>query len=85
MRAPDPDPTTETVDIPARIPRERIGELNALLEGYEGMAVLRTLDPVRGLVRIHVAAGCLETARRLLASLETELDLRLLAPDLPEA
>ena len=80
MKAPDHDPAAETVDLPALIPPERIGELNALLEGYEGLAVLRTLDPARGLVRIHAAAACLDTVRALLAALEEELGLCVTRP-----
>jgi hypothetical protein len=41
-----------------RIDRREIHYLKFVLEGYDGVAVMRTLDPQAGLVVLHVAPGC---------------------------
>ena len=41
-----------------RIDRQQIHYLKFILEGYDGVAVMRTVDSQKGLVVIHVAPGC---------------------------
>ncbi|MFH0810538.1 MAG: DUF4911 domain-containing protein [Pseudomonadota bacterium] len=45
------------------------------LEGYEGVALLTTLDSRRGLVRLHIAPGCEDVVGGLLRELAPELHL----------
>ena len=40
-----------------RIDRRQIHFLRFVLEGYDGVAVLRTIDPRRGLVVLHIGPG----------------------------
>ena len=40
-----------------RIDRRQIHFLKFVLEGYDGVAVLRTIDPKQGLVVLHVGPG----------------------------
>jgi hypothetical protein len=63
-----------------RIDRRRIGYLRFLLEGYDGIAVLETLDPVAGRVALHVAPGCEPDVRALLTALKGEFPMTRLAP-----
>ena len=41
-----------------RIDRREIYYLKFILEGYAGVAVMRTLDPQKGLIVLHVGPGC---------------------------
>jgi hypothetical protein len=41
-----------------RIDRRQIHFLKFILEGYDGVAVLRTIDPSEGLVVLHIGPGC---------------------------
>ncbi|MBE9580504.1 MAG: DUF4911 domain-containing protein [Proteobacteria bacterium] len=47
-----------------RIDRREVHYLKFILEGYAGVAVMRTLDSRTGLVVLHVSPGC-----------ETEVDM----------
>jgi hypothetical protein len=48
-----------------------------VLEGYEGLAVVTTLDPASGLVRLSVAAGGEADMARVLEALGPELHIEL--------
>jgi hypothetical protein len=41
-----------------RIDRRQIHFLKFILEGYDGVAVLRTIDPQKGLVVLQIGPGC---------------------------
>jgi hypothetical protein len=41
-----------------RIDRKQIAYLKFILEGYDGMAVLSTLDPESGVVMLDIGPGC---------------------------
>jgi hypothetical protein len=43
----------ETVEILIRVERSQIAYLTAILESYEGLASIRTLDPAAGVVCIY--------------------------------
>lgn len=68
----------DVVRLLLRAPRQNIVRLCSLLEGYEGIAVLRTIDPAQGLLELLVAPAFHCTARELLQSLASEMDLDLL-------
>jgi hypothetical protein len=40
-----------------RIDRRQIHFLKFVLEGYDGVAVLRTVDPQQGLIVLHIGPG----------------------------
>jgi hypothetical protein len=41
-----------------RVDRRQIHFLKFILEGYDGVAVLTTIDPSEGLVVLHIGPGC---------------------------
>jgi len=55
-------------------PRE-IHYLRFLLEAYEGMAIVTTLQPQLGLVRLSIAPGCEPDIESLLRSERDQLGL----------
>ncbi|UCD12846.1 MAG: DUF4911 domain-containing protein [Nitrospinaceae bacterium] len=69
----------DTVQIRIEIPKEEIAYLVSLFEGYDNLAVVRTLDNKRGLIELMVAPDYLDDTRRLLEALKDEIPLRLLA------
>jgi hypothetical protein len=60
-------------------PRE-IHYLRFLLEAYEGMATVTTLQPQLGLVRLSIAPGCEQDIESLLRSEHDQLGLSQVAP-----
>lgn len=63
-----------------RIPRQEIGYLRFLVEGYDGLLFMRTLDGRTGLVEMAWPAGREAEAVPLLAALADEIGLH----DAPE-
>ena len=59
---------------------ERIALFRFLLEGYDGLAILSTLDAATGLVRLLFPASRRTELLEFLAAMERELDLTP-APD----
>jgi len=53
--------------------------LRFILEGYDGLAVVTTLQPEAGLVQINVAPGCEEELEQILAAEQSRLGLRAVA------
>lgn len=53
-----------------RVDRREIGFFRFILEAYDGLAVLRTLDPRNGLVALHIGPGCEADVMDLLADLK---------------
>lgn len=58
-----------------RLPHERIVDLIFLLEGYEGMAVPRTLDKEQGIIELLIAPDFLPELEALLRDLRDELQI----------
>lgn len=65
----------ESTKIRLTINPARIARLKFILESYEGLALMRTLDPISGRVILLVGPGAEEEVAGLLASLKTELGL----------
>jgi hypothetical protein len=63
-----------------RVDRTQIAYLRFLLEGYDGIAVLETLDPAAGRVLLRVAPGCEPDVRDLLDALKGEFPMTRLDP-----
>jgi len=68
------------------VERHDIGLLCSLMAGYEGVAIVRTVDPQQGLVELLVAPAFYTTVLDILQALSHDLPLSLLtaeAGDLP--
>jgi len=68
---------TQTQDLVRfyRLPHERIVDLIFLLEGYEGMAVPRTLDKEQGIIELLIAPDFLPELETLLRELREEIPI----------
>jgi hypothetical protein len=56
---------TETARFVFRVNRKDIAYLRATVESYDGMAVVRTIDPSAALIEMRVSPGCQETLLEL--------------------
>jgi hypothetical protein len=59
-----------------RIDRRQIAYVKFILEAYEGLAVLSTVDPERGVVKLHIAPGCEDDVAGILSDLGNHLMIR---------
>ena len=55
-----------TIERYLRVDRRKIAFLRFILEAYEGVAILTTLDARQGIVRLHIAPGCERDVVRIL-------------------
>ena len=68
-------PHTRFVNRCFQLPTARIAYLRFILEGYDGLAFMRTLDPGRGLVEIGYPLLRRRDAEDLLGALGAEIGL----------
>lgn len=66
----------ETIQKTYRIDRRQIYFLRFILEGYDGMALVRTLDPEKGIVVVYIAPGCEDDINMVLEDLGNEIMLK---------
>ncbi len=56
-----------------RVDRRQISFLKFIIEAYDGIAVLTTIDPASGIVAIRVAPGCGKEVDEVLDALKSDL------------
>lgn len=71
----------ETVQKSYRIDRKEISFLRFVLEAYDGIAQMRTVDPGEGIVMIHIAPGCERDVEMLLADLSETIWMEAICPE----
>jgi hypothetical protein len=64
-----------------RIDRREIGFFRFILEAYDGLALLRTLDPRTGLVALHIGPGCEADVMDLVADLGKSIRIEAVKDD----
>jgi hypothetical protein len=80
----------DVVYVRLQVPRRDIALLCHLFAGYEGIAIVHTVDAAQGLVELLVAPDFHTTALLLLNALTQELEVRLVdtgaapSPPLPD-
>jgi hypothetical protein len=67
---------TDVVEIYLELPPADIAFVKFILESYEGVGVMRTIDRTKALVVLMIAADFLDDARAILASLRSEVAWR---------
>ena len=58
-----------------RVPLDEVAYVRAIIEGYDGVAILRALDPNRGEIELLVGEGLESEADAMIARLEREAQL----------
>lgn len=75
----------EVVRLLLRAPRRNIVLLCGIIEGYEGLAILRTVNAAQGLVELLVAPAFHDTALSLLHALAYDMDVHVIDATQPIA
>jgi hypothetical protein len=60
----------ETIKRRLRVHREDIHYLRTTIEAYDGMAVVRTVDPIEATIELLIAPGCEDLISKLLTALK---------------
>ena len=71
--------TTQTHKYILSIEKSEICYLQWIIESYDGMAIMRTMDPMSGTVEISIAPGCTEEIVSLIDWLKEEGSIHLKA------
>lgn len=76
----------DTCCVLVRVERHDIGLLCSLMAGYEGVAIVRTVDPRQGVVALLVAPAFYTTVLDIVQALSQEMPLCLVeTEDRPES
>jgi hypothetical protein len=67
----------ETVKKVYFVDRKEINYLRVIIESYDGMGIVRTIDPNRALIEIEISPGCEKIFSMLLKSLKEEENIKL--------
>jgi hypothetical protein len=62
-----------------RVDRSKIAFIKFIFEAYDGIVGMRTTDPVKGIIKLHIAPGCEEQVDRILQDLKKEILIQRLA------
>ncbi len=74
----------DTLRLRVQVPRREIAYFNFLLESYEGLASVRTIDPQEGTLELMVPPELKEELLSLLEAMKEEMELRCSEGDLLE-
>jgi hypothetical protein len=64
---------SETIKQRYRVDRRKIAFIRFILEAYDGLAIITTLDPEAGLVEFQIAPGCEQDMALLLQDLKRDI------------
>ena len=67
---------TDSVQWEVEVDKKDIAYIVSIFDGYENLAVVRTLDPSLGLIELMVSPDYLEDSRKLIEALSKEIPLR---------
>ena len=72
----------ETSILYYRVDRREIAFLKFILEAYDGIGIIKTQDPARGVISIHIAPGCQKQVTEILQYLKKDILIEPLTPEL---
>jgi Domain of unknown function (DUF4911) len=64
---------TESAKRCYRVDRREIAYLKFILEAYDGLAVVSTLDPQGGIIVLHISPGCEPDVETILRDLNRDI------------
>jgi hypothetical protein len=64
---------SETIKKYFRVERKEIAYLKFIFEAYEGIAVVRTVDPDAGVIVLHISPGCERDVEMILQDLKEDM------------
>lgn len=75
----------KTIERYYRVDRRQIAFIKFVFEAYDGIAGMRTTDPAKGIIKLHIAPGCEEQVEQILRDLQKEILIRRLTTEPPES
>ena len=67
---------TDSIQWQIEVDKRDIAYIVSVFEGYENLAVVRTLDPSRGIIELMISPDYLEDTRQLIKALAKEIPFR---------
>ena len=67
---------TDSIQWQIEVDKKDIAYIVSIFDGYENLAVVRTLDPSNGLIELLVSPDYLEDTRKLIDALSKEIPIR---------
>ena len=67
---------TDSIQWQIEVDKKDIAYIVSIFDGYENLAVVRTLDASRGLIELVVSPDYLEDTRKLIDALSKEIPIR---------
>jgi len=62
----------ETVKLSYQIERKDISYLSWIIQSYDGIAVLKTIDPYKAIIELQISPGCEDIVFELLDALKEQ-------------
>ena len=69
---------TDSIQWQVEVDKKDIAYIVSIFDGYENLAVVRTLDATRGLIELLVSPNYMEDTRKLIEVLSEEVPIRSL-------
>ena len=63
----------ETIIKYYRVERREISYLKFIVEAYDNMAIIRTVDAAQGIIALHISPGCETTMAMILNDLRNDI------------
>lgn len=73
----------KTIEQYYRVDRRQIAFIKFIFEAYDGIVGMRTTNPAKGIIKLHIAPGCEEQVEQILRDLKKEILIRRLATEPP--
>jgi len=67
---------TDSIQWQVEVDKKDIAYIVSIFEGYDDLAVVRTLDPALGLIELMISPDFLEDVRQLTEALSKEIPFR---------
>ena len=67
---------TDSIQWQIEVDKKDIAYIVSIFEGYDNLAVVRTVDASRGIIELMISPDYLEDTRRLVQSLSEEIPFR---------
>ena len=63
-----------------KVDRKEIAYIVSVFEGYDNLAIVRTVDPARSIIELIISPDYLEDTKQLVDALSKEIYIRITSP-----
>ncbi len=67
------------------VDKKEIAYIVSVFEGYDNLAIVRTVDPARSIIELIISPDYLEDTRQLVDALSKEIYIRKIDPSTPHS